>query len=239
MDQVTETSVFRRVTSAWILLWVAAAAGLAIPLILLTMALEDNQIPSQDQTVLDWVSSRDFPLLDGISRVISAVADGPATAGIGIASVGLLWLLGATRAAQGFAVVGAVVLTVSLLGDRTLGEIVGHTAPSGDSSELSFPSGHVFGTVVFYGFWGFLGFYYGLKPKFLIAVLAPIVLIILAVGFSRMFELAHWPSDVAAGYLLGGLWLLVLIPFFIYFQKVSWLSSAKQTVDMTTLGCET
>ena len=236
---MTETSVFHRVTSAWIVLWVAAAAGMAIPLILLTIALEDGQTPSQDQAVLDWVSSRDLPLLDLISRGISAVTDGPATAGIGIASVGLLWLLGATRAAQGFAVVGAVVLTVVLLGDRTLGEIVGHTTPGEESSELSFPSGHVFGTVVFYGFWGFLGFYYRLKPKLLIPMLTPIVLINLAVGFSRMFELDHWPSDVAAGYLLGGLWLLVLIPFFIYFQKVSWLSSAKQTVDLTTLGCET
>ena len=54
-----------------------------------------------------------------------------------------------------------------------------------------------------------------------------------------MFEEAHWPSDVAAGYMLGGLWLLVLILFFVYFQNVSWRSSAKQTVDLTSLGCET
>lgn len=70
-------------------------------------------------------------------------------------------------------------------------------------------------------------------------MLVVLTALILAVGYSRMYENAHWPSDVAAGYLLGGLWLLVLIPFFIYSQRVSWLTSAKQTVDLTTLGCET
>jgi hypothetical protein len=97
----------------------------------------------------------------------------------------------------------------------------------------------VFGATVFYGFWGYLGVYYGLKKKILIPLLGLVVVLVLAVGFSRMFEEAHWPSDVAAGYLLGGLWLLLLVPSFLYFQRVSWLTSAKQTVDLTTLACDT
>ena len=163
----------------------------------------------------------------------------PPAAGIGIAVVVLLWLVGATRMAMGFAVVGAAVLIVVLLGDRTLGGIVEHVAPSGEDTAKSYPSGHVFGATVFYGFWGFLGIHYGLKSKLLIPLLVVLAALILAVGFSRIFENAHWPSDVAAGYLPGGLWLLILIPFFVYFQKVSWLSSAKQTVDLTTLACDT
>ncbi len=78
-----------------------------------------------------------------------------------------------------------------------------------------------------------------MKKKILIPLLSLGLAFILAVGFSRMFEQAHWPSDVAGGYLLGGLWLLVLIPVFVYSQKVSWLTSAKQTVDLTTLACDT
>ena len=220
-------------------LWLLAAAALSVPLILLTMALDSDSFPSQDQTVLDWVTTHGFLGLGGISDVISAITDAPPAAGIGIAVMVLLWLVGATRMAMGFAVVGAAVLIVVLLGDRTLGGIVEHVAPSGEDTAKSYPSGHVFGATVFYGFWGFLGIHYGLKSKLLIPLLVVLAALILAVGFSRIFENAHWPSDVAAGYLLGGLWLLMLIPFFVYFQKVSWLSSAKQTVDLTTLACDT
>ena len=239
LDQPARTSVMRRVVSPRIVLWLVAVATLLIPLVLLTVALEDDPFPSQDQTVLDWVVDRDFLTLGTISDILSAFTDAPFAAGIGIAVVFLLWLLGMTRTALAFAVVGAVVLIVIFLGDQTIGGIVGHEAPSMEDTAKSYPSGHVLGAVVFYGFWGFLGVYYGLKKKLLIPFLVLLVALILAVGFSRMFEQAHWPSDVAAGYLLGGLWLLLLSTAFVYFQKTSWLTSAKQTVDLTTLGCET
>ena len=239
LDQPTGTSVLRQVASPAVVLWLLATAALGVPLILLTTALEGGTIPSQDRTVLDWVTGRDTPLLGGTSEAISAFTGAFPAAGIGLAVIAFLWLLGATRTAFGFAVVGAVVFVVAFLGDLTLGGIVGHSPPVGDASDRSFPSGHVFATTVFYGFWGFLGIYYGLKKKILIPLLSLILILVLAVGFSRMFEEAHWPSDVAAGYLLGGLWLLLLVPAFLYFQKVSWLTSAKQTVDLTTLGCET
>ena len=66
----------------------------------------------------------------------------------------------------------------------------------------------------------------------LVPILALLFFLILAVGFDRMFEEVHWPSDVAAGYLLGGIWLLLLIPFFVYFQRLSWLSSPDDASDL-------
>ena len=238
-DQPARSSMMRRVANPGVVLWLLAAAALLTPLVLLTIALENDPFPSQDRTVLDWVADRDFLTLSTISDIISAFTDAPPAAGIGIAVVAFLWLLGATRTALAFAVVGAVVLIVIVLGDLTIGGIVGHTDPSGEHTAKSYPSGHVFGATVFYGFWGFLAVYYGLKEKLLIPFLTLLVALILAVGFSRIFEQAHWPSDVASGYLLGGVWLLVISTAFVYFQKTSWLISAKQTVDLTTLGCET
>ena len=61
---------------------------------------------------------------------------------------------------------------------------------------------------------------------------------ILAVGFARMYEQAHWPSDVAGGYLLGSLWLLLLIPFFLRVQRMSWPSALSQFEDLTVASCE-
>ena len=133
--------VLNRATIPRVVLWLVAIAALLAPLILLTIALNDDMIPSQDKTVLDWVTSHGFRGLGGISDAISALTDAPPAAGIGIAVVALFWLVGATRMAMGFAVVGAVVLIVIVLGDRTLGGIVEHVAPSGEDMDRSFPAG--------------------------------------------------------------------------------------------------
>ena len=188
--------------------------------------------------MLDWVLDRDNALVSGLSEGISFLTANTTSAVLGLLGIAFLWLIGSSRAAVGFGVVGAAIVVVAILGDYTLGQFVGRSSPL-DERQVSFPSGHVFGSTVFYGFWGFLAIYYGLKRKILIPLLSLIVVLVLAVGFSRMFENAHWPSDVAAGYLLAGLWLLILIPSFLYLQRVSWLTTAKQTVDLTTLGCET
>ena len=135
----------------------------------------------------------------------------------------------------GFAFVGGVIGVVAFGADFTIGEIVGRSRPLDASSEHSYPSGHVFASTVIFGFWGFLAVYYRFNKKLLIPLLVVLLAVILAVGFSRMFEQAHWPSDVAAGYLLGAFWLVLLVPFFVYFQRVTWLSSPKQASELAIL----
>jgi undecaprenyl-diphosphatase len=219
-------------------LWLATISGLLTLLILLTLAVDDGATPSQDRTVLDWVAGRDFPFLGGFMRGISGLTSNFPAMGIGLAGVAFLWLVGHGRAALAFAIVGGAVGAVAFLGEFTLGEIVGRSRPAIENDEYSYPSGHVFGTTVFFGFWGFLAVYYRLRRKVLVPVLVLLFLLILAVGFARMFEEVHLPSDVAAGYLLGGIWLLLLIPSFVYFQRMSWLSSPEDEVSNLLGECE-
>ena len=138
-----------------------------------------------------------------------------------------------------FAIVGATIALVAVLGDYTLGEALDRSRPLAgpDNSSPAYPSGHVFGTTVFFGFIGFLAVYYRMKRKALIPLLVVISAVILLVGPARLYEQAHWPSDVAAGYLLGALWLLVIIPVFIYVQGLKWMSSW-QREDLSVIGCE-
>jgi undecaprenyl-diphosphatase len=69
-----------------------------------------------------------------------------------------------------------------------------------------FPSGHAISTVVFYGLAAYL-----LVPKLSSAfwkwiVIAAALLIILYVGFSRIFTGGHYLTDILAGYGLGIAW---------------------------------
>jgi undecaprenyl-diphosphatase len=74
----------------------------------------------------------------------------------------------------------------------------------------SFPSGHAFGTVIFYGLFAYLDLKYLSRPwNALIAGL--LTLVIILIGVSRVYLGSHYPSDVAAGWLLGIISLSIII----------------------------
>jgi membrane-associated phospholipid phosphatase len=78
---------------------------------------------------------------------------------------------------------------------------------SGDS----FPSGHVFFYVNFFGFLFFLAYVHlprGSLRRVLLFVFAALVILI---GLSRVYMGAHWPSDVAGAYLGAGIWLMIMV----------------------------
>lgn len=71
----------------------------------------------------------------------------------------------------------------------------------------SYPSGHSMGSAIGYGLLGYaLVVPQRHRPRRIVAVNLMIV-IVLAVGLSRIYLRAHWFSDVFAGWTLGGAWL--------------------------------
>ncbi len=72
---------------------------------------------------------------------------------------------------------------------------------------FSFPSGHAAISVALYGFLAFL--LCRLYPHHKRWFVALAVILALAIGLSRLYLGVHYPSDVIAGYVLGGLWLLI------------------------------
>ncbi|MEH2065516.1 MAG: phosphatase PAP2 family protein [Nostoc sp.] len=74
---------------------------------------------------------------------------------------------------------------------------------------FSFPSGHALGSMVLYGFIAYeLATHYPHFAKFIYSL---IVILIAAIGISRLYLGVHWPTDIIAGYGVGFLWLMICI----------------------------
>jgi membrane-associated phospholipid phosphatase len=74
----------------------------------------------------------------------------------------------------------------------------------------SFPSGHAFGAAVLCGLFGYLAFKY-LPGGWHIAVPILLGIFAIAVGVSRVYLGAHYPTDVIAGWILGTAAALIII----------------------------
>lgn len=78
-------------------------------------------------------------------------------------------------------------------------------------STKSFPSGHSMGSVVGYGFLAYLLWRLLPRKRYRVALVAAVIVLILAIGFSRIFLGAHYFSDVIGGYTVGAAWLAFCI----------------------------
>ena len=74
----------------------------------------------------------------------------------------------------------------------------------------SFPSGHAFGSLIFYGLFAVIDARHLLFPwDFLSAMI--IWAIIFCIGISRVYLKSHYPSDVAGGWLFGAAALVIIV----------------------------
>lgn len=74
----------------------------------------------------------------------------------------------------------------------------------------SFPSGHAFGSMVFYGLLAYLAFT-RLPHGWNIFAVIGLTLLIILIGISRVYLGAHYSLDVLGGWFVGSLVLLLII----------------------------
>lgn len=75
---------------------------------------------------------------------------------------------------------------------------------------FSFPSGHSSGAMIAYGLLAYVAWHILPQPWNIVTVIV-CGIIIASVGISRVYLGAHFPSDVIAGWLLGAIFLLLVI----------------------------
>ncbi|MEH1884941.1 phosphatase PAP2 family protein [Nostoc sp.] len=191
---------------------VGLASCLLILFVLAKIAEEvlEREAFAFDTTFLLWLHQFANPSLDNFMLFITNVGN-PSTVVI-VVSVNLilLWWQHYREEAKFFvlACLGGFILNtgLKLFFSKARPELW-HRLISEKS--FSFPSGHALGSIVLYGFIAYeLATHY---PHFAKLIYSLTVILIAAIGISRLYLGVHWPTDIIAGYGVGFLWLMICI----------------------------
>jgi membrane-associated phospholipid phosphatase len=104
------------------------------------------------------------------------------------------------------------VLVIASLSSMAIKRVIDRDRPAIDGHLVevysqSFPSGHSMSAMAFYGLLIYLCVRYKIAATLRVVLVCILTVIIFLVGLSRIYLGVHYPSDVAAGYLGGLIWV--------------------------------
>lgn len=191
---------------------------LSVSFLSLAIFVKLNPIITYDLTVTLAIQTFNIPIWDYFMKFLTWIGNGWQEIIIPLSITFAIWIFRQKTE--------ALFLLISTIGVVFISElfkfIIARPRPDGtlviQIGEFvrndSFPSGHV---LFFIGFFGFLLFlvYSRLKRSILRTVLIFILSIFIAcIGISRIYLGAHWFSDVLGSYLIGTVWLIIIVHFY-------------------------
>ena len=190
-------------------LWLAAF----VAAIALTALAFFSVYPPGDATLARALQDVKLPGLSVLSEFVYRIGLSPVFQLIALAIVALMTLR-RQRLMALFMVLAVIARGAVVL----LKELVERPRPSPfqvDVTEqaggFSFPSGHVLGAVLLWGFVYFASERLIASPRVRRWVRWCSLAVIVLMGLQRVYAGAHWPTDVLAAYLWGGVILFVLV----------------------------
>ncbi|MEP6990908.1 MAG: phosphatase PAP2 family protein [bacterium] len=216
ISRVTRTRFAEEHPRAFLALEAAAGVVLAAASLWAFLAIAD-EIPERsrmvrtDLFVSAWLQQVGTETGESIFRVVSWFGAPVLGAVLLVVIVTLAWKRDWRR---------AIALTIAAGGGTLLNyglKTLFHRGRPEYASEFvhhpswSFPSGHAMGSLIGYGFLAFLLLERTQRPMRRRLIVLATVVLVGAIGFSRMYLGVHYLSDVVGGYLAGMVWLLACI----------------------------
>ena len=199
------------------MIWLAVALA-AVPFALLALAVagDDGPVPRLDRRVADSVHDAvvDHPLVTDATKVVTKLGQGDVFIPLMIvASAFFLW-----HRRPGLVLYVVVASIGAGWVDDWMKSLVGRDRPLFDDpiaigTGKAFPSGHAMSSTATYGalLLALLPF---VPTRWRRAAIITTVVVVLAVGASRIVLGVHWFSDVVAGHVLGLAWLALVTAVF-------------------------
>lgn len=166
-----------------------------------------------DTILLLWLHQWATPLLDQLMMSITRLGNPEFVVVIVLVHLG--WFLWRGRRLEAWMLIiacaGALVLNqgLKLVFARPRPVL---WPPLIHETSYSFPSGHALGALVLYGFLAYVyACWYPRQSRWIYGIASSTIALI---GFSRLYLGVHYPTDIAAGFSVGFLWLImcILIP---------------------------
>jgi membrane-associated phospholipid phosphatase len=170
----------------------------------------EKEAVSLDRSALLWIHQFANPQLDGVMLLITSIGDPPTIIAIFVSTIA--WLVIKRRYTEGIQFF--IVCAGGLLINQAMKLFFAKPRPELwtrliTEHSFSFPSGHAVGSMVVYGFIAYILakelFIYQKYIYFTASIL------IVAIGFSRLYLGVHYPTDIIAGYGVGFLWLMTCL----------------------------
>jgi len=189
-----------------------AATALLLCFVKLAEGLLHDKLAQFDQAVTAFITGFITPQMTLIMKILTMLGATPCYLLVALGIV-LYLVLGKKKSFTALMVavnlLGAWLLNVALknLFHRVRPELNRLIEVGG----YSFPSGHAMISFAFYGFLAYLVMVNLPRGwgKYLLTII--LALLPLGIGISRIYLGVHYPSDVVAGYAVGGFWLLSCI----------------------------
>jgi undecaprenyl-diphosphatase len=181
----------------------------------LTDELAENELGPFDDAVTEYVISFRQDSLTRFFEFMTHVGDRYAYIVISVA-LGAYFFI--RHKSLKFIAQTVLVLMLSTFSNVVIKKFVNRARPTLEHlvtvNTLSYPSGHSMSAMAFYGFLIYLTFQVKM-PRIIRAMLIPLLIfIILCVGISRIYLGVHFPSDVAAGFMGGLIWVAFCVIVF-------------------------
>jgi membrane-associated phospholipid phosphatase len=203
----TKAWMGRQALHPWCALWALIAA------LALTALAAGSNVLASDVTVAREVQGAQMPLAADLAHLGYWIGATPVTVALAACGATLFALIGLR--AEALLLLGTIAAR-SL--NPLLKTIIDSPRPSGtwvrireDPSGLGFPSSHAMGVVILFGTVAYLAHRMIPSRTARLAVQGCCLLAILITGFGRIYNGAHWPTDVLGGYLYGAGLLLLAI----------------------------
>jgi len=207
--------IARRIRGFWgalaAFLTIGMAVGAVAAALFATFAaiVQGGFTQALDERALTWIAGHRSPALDRIMLEITSLGNGAVLVLlVAIASV-FLWLTNHRWSVY--------ILFLGVLGGKLLNTVLKETFDRARPSVIehvdvvmskSFPSGHAMSSFIVYATVAYLVSRLEPSARLRRTTWCVAILLILAVGVSRMYLGVHYPSDVIGGYIAGLAWVM-------------------------------
>jgi undecaprenyl-diphosphatase len=177
--------------------------------------VSDSQVARFDDSVISFIQGFESPILTAVMQFFSWIGSGRI---VTIISLIVLFILYKVWKYRSELVLFVTVVVGSSILNQLLKSLFHRDRPSlhrlVEASGFSFPSGHSMEAVALYGILAFL-LWRHIENRLGRGILIFVSLVmIMAIGVSRIYLGVHYPSDVIGGYFAGGFWLFAAIWFY-------------------------